>query len=355
MPEPSNRADGCAAAAGGTGTTNAAGRTGGTGPTNAAGRTGGTGTPRTTNTTAPTASLRPASPRGRGPSRRCGWSSAGLSLASPRGRGLSIASSAVMILIGIAFLTPLAWIVLSAFNPAATVSIAVPKTWTLDNFTSIATVDATLLPLWNSLLISLGTATITVGVSVLAAYPLSRFSMRFNRGFMYTILFGACLPITAMMVPVYTLFVNFRLLDSVIGTILFMAATSLPMAIWMMKNFMDSVPVSLEEASWVDGASAMTALRRIVVPLMKQGIAVVFIFVFTIAWGNFFVPFVLLFSPEHQPAAVAIYNFFGTNGAIAYGRLAAFSIFYSTPVLLLYLIVQRRAGGGFAMAGAVKG
>lgn len=260
-----------------------------------------------------------------------------------------------MILIGIAFLTPLAWIVLSAFNPAATVSIAVPKTWTLDNFTSIATVDATLLPLWNSLLISLGTATITVGVSVLAAYPLSRFSMRFNRGFMYTILFGACLPITAMMVPVYTLFVNFRLLDSVIGTILFMAATSLPMAIWMMKNFMDSVPVSLEEASWVDGASAMTALRRIVVPLMKQGIAVVFIFVFTIAWGNFFVPFVLLFSPEHQPAAVAVYNFFGTNGAIAYGRLAAFSIFYSTPVLLLYLIVQRRAGGGFAMAGAVKG
>ena len=127
------------------------------------------------------------------------------------------------------------------------------------------------------------------------------------------------------------------------------------MAILMMKNFMDSVPFSLEEASWVDGASAMTALRRIVVPLMKQGIAVVFIFVFTIAWGNFFVPFVLLFSPEHQPAAVAIYNFFGTNGAIAYGRLAAFSIFYSTPVLLLYLIVQRRAGGGFAMAGAVKG
>ena len=343
MPEPSNRADGCAAAAGGAGTTNAAGGT------------GGTGTTSTTNTPAPTASLRPASPRGRGPSRRCGWSSAGLSLASPRGRGLSIASSAVMILIGIAFLTPLAWIVLSAFNPAATVSIAVPKTWTLDNFTSIATVDATLLPLWNSLLISLGTATITVGVSVLAAYPLSRFSMRFNRGFMYTILFGACLPITAMMVPVYTLFVNFRLLDSVIGTILFMAATSLPMAIWMMKNFMDSVPVYLEEASWVDGASAMTALRRIVVPLMKQGIAVVFIFVFTIAWGNFFVPFVLLFSPEHQPAAVAIYNFFGTNGAIAYGRLAAFSIFYSTPVLLLYLIVQRRAGGGFAMAGAAKG
>ncbi|WP_258522287.1 carbohydrate ABC transporter permease [Actinomyces sp. Z5] len=280
---------------------------------------------------------------------------ASLRLSSPRGHGLKIVASVIMALIGVCFLIPLAWIILSAFDPAATVSISVPETWTLSNFTEIANVDETLRPLWNSLLISFGTAAITVVVATLAAYPLSRFQMRFNKGFMYTILFGTCLPITAMMVPVYSLFVSFQLLDSVAGTIAFMAATSLPMAIWMMKNFMDSVPISLEEASWVDGASAMTALWRIVVPLMKPGIAVVFIFVFTGAWGNFFVPFVLLFSPEHQPAAVAIYNFFGTHGSIAYGKLAAFSIFYSTPVLLLYLIVQRRVGGGFAMAGAVKG
>lgn len=122
----------------------------------------------------------------------------------------------------------------------------------------------------------------------------------------------------------------------------------------MTKNFMDSVPVSLEEAAWVDGAGSMTALRRIVVPLMRQGIAVVFIFVFTQAWGNFFVPFVLLFSPDNQPAAVAIYSFFGTYGTVAYGRLAAFSILYSVPVLVLYLLVQRFSGGSFAMSGAVK-
>jgi multiple sugar transport system permease protein len=127
------------------------------------------------------------------------------------------------------------------------------------------------------------------------------------------------------------------------------------MAIWMTKNFMDSVPVSLEEAAWVDGAGSMTALRRIVVPLMRQGIAVVFIFVFTQAWGNFFVPFVLLFSPDNQPAAVAIYSFFGTYGTVAYGRLAAFSLLYSVPVLVLYLVVQRFSGGSFAMSGAVKG
>lgn len=281
--------------------------------------------------------------------------SASARLASPRGRGMRVAATIVLILIGAAFVLPLVWIVLASLDASATVSVRIPEVWTAENFTSILTPDATFRPLWNSAIISLGTAVLTVVVAILAAYPLSRYSSRFNKGFMYTVLFGTCLPITAMMVPVYTLFVSFHLLDSLTGTIVFMAATSLPMAIWMMKNFMDSVPVSLEEASWVDGASAMTALWRIVVPLMKQGIAVVFIFVFTMAWGNFFVPFVLLFSPEHQPAAVAIYNFFGANGTIAYGKLAAFSIFYSTPVLLLYLVVQRRAGGGFAMAGAVKG
>ncbi|MDM7830062.1 carbohydrate ABC transporter permease [Cellulomonas edaphi] len=276
-------------------------------------------------------------------------------LASPRRAPSRWISTAALVLIGVAFLVPLAWILLSAFDPAATVGIKIPEDATFDNFSSVFTVDQTLRPLWNSTVISLGTAVITVAVSVLAAYPLSRYQMRFRRSFLYGILFATCLPITAMMVPVYSLFVYLNLLDSVPGTIFFMAATSLPMAIWMTKNFMDSVPISLEEAAWVDGASAMRALVRIVLPLMRPGIAVVFIFVFTMAWGNFFVPFVLLYSPEHQPAAVAIFNFFGTYGSVAYGKLAAFSILYATPVLVLYLLVQKLSGGSFAMAGAVKG
>ncbi|RMI09609.1 carbohydrate ABC transporter permease [Cellulomonas triticagri] len=277
------------------------------------------------------------------------------SVAAPRRRTGRVLVAAALVLIGLTFLVPLAWIVLASLDPAATVSVKVPESLTLDNFTQILTWETTFRPLWNSTLISGGTAVLTVLASVLAAYPLSRYQMRFRKPFLYTILFGTCLPITAMMVPVYALFVYLGMLDSVPGTIFFLAATSLPMAIWMTKNFMDSVPVSLEEAAWVDGAGSMTALMRVVVPLMRPGIAVVFIFVFTQAWGNFFVPFVLLFSPDNQPAAVAIYSFFGTYGTVAYGRLAAFSILYSVPVLVLYLLVQRFSGGSFAMSGAVKG
>ena len=276
-------------------------------------------------------------------------------LATPRSRNVKWVSTLILGLIGLTFLVPLAWILLSAFDPQATVGVKLPDDPTFDNFKDVFTYQQTLLPLWNSFVISMGTALITVVVSVLAAYPLSRYQMRFRRSFLYTILFATGLPITAMMVPVYSLFVYLHLLDSVPGTIFFMAAAGLPMSIWMTKNFMDSVPISLEEAAWVDGASAMRALVGIVLPLMRPGIAVVFIFSFTTAWGNFFVPFVLLFSPENQPAAVAIFNFFGTYGSVAYGKLAAFSILYAAPVLALYLLVQRLSGGSFAMAGAVKG
>lgn len=277
-----------------------------------------------------------------------------MAMTSPSGTSMRVVSNTVLVVIGLCFLLPMLWLLLASLDTSATLSVKLPETFSLDNFIAVLTPETALIPLLNSLLLSGGCAVITVVCAVLAAYPLSRYRMRVNKPFLYGVLFGTCLPITAMMVPVYSLFVAFNLIDSIGGTILFLAATSLPMAIWMMKNFMDSVPVSLEEAAWVDGASMMSTLTRIVVPLMRPGIGVVFIFVFIGAWGNFFVPFVLLLSPEQQPAAVSIFTFFGQYGSVAYGQLAAFSLIYSIPVLALYVLVSR-TGGSFALAGAVKG
>ena len=278
-----------------------------------------------------------------------------LSLASPRRRMSAILANLALVVVGVSFLLPLVWLVFAAFDPHATYKTQIPQSLTLDNFTAVLTPELTFIPMLNSLIISVGTAGVTIIAALLAAYPLSRYQSRFNKPFMYTVLFGTSLPITAIMVPVYLLFVQMNLLDSVTGTILFMAASALPIAIFMTKNFMDSVPISLEEAAWMDGASAMRALRSIVVPLMRPGIAVVAIFVFFQAWGNFFVPFILLLSPSKQPAAISIYTFFGQYGSIAYGQLAAFSLLYAVPVMILYVLVSRGIGGSFALAGAVKG
>ncbi len=215
--------------------------------------------------------------------------------------------------------------------------------------------EITFTPMLNSLLICGGATLLTVLCAALAAYPLSRFRSRFSRPYLLTILFSTCLPITAVMVPVYGLFVQVNLIDTRYGTALFLAAAQLPFAIWLMKNFMDGVPKVLEEAAWTDGASWPQTLLRVILPLMGPGVAVVAIYTFIMMWGNFFVPFMLLLSPEQLPASVSIFNFFGNYGAIAFGELSAFSILYSTPVLVLYILISRRLGGGFALGGAVKG
>ncbi|MFC7911851.1 carbohydrate ABC transporter permease [Streptomyces nigra] len=266
-----------------------------------------------------------------------------------------LAADAGLLVVAAAFVLPLAWVVLSALDPHADLRVKLPDGLTLDNFDAVMTPEITFTPLLNSLLLCGGGTLLTVACAALAAYPLSRFRSRFNRPFLLTVLFATSLPITAIMVPVYALFVQVNLIDTMEGTIFFFAASQLPFSIWLMKNFMDGVPKELEEAAWTDGASSFQSLVRIVLPLMGPGVAVVTVFSFVMMWGNFFVPFMLLLTPDQMPAAVSINEFFGNRGTVVYGQLAAFSILYSTPVILLYVLVARRLGGGFALGGAVKG
>lgn len=273
---------------------------------------------------------------------------------SPRLRR-RLAADAALLVVAAAFLLPLAWLVLASIDSDATLRVSAPGSPTMENFSAVWTDEITFTPMLNSLLLCGGATVLTVACAALAAYPLSRFRSRIVRPYLLTVLFTTCLPITAIMVPVYGLFVQVDLVDTMSGTALFLAASQLPFAIWLMKNFMDGVPVILEEAAWTDGASWLQSLTRVILPLMGPGITVVMIYSFIMMWGNFFVPFMLLLSPEQLPASVSIFTFFGNYGQVVYGQLAAFSILYSTPVLLLYVLISRRLGGGFALGGAVKG
>ena len=266
----------------------------------------------------------------------------------------AVAANLTLLFVGIVFLIPLVWLVTAAFNPTATLSLQSPSHPSLANFKAILNGPTTFTPMLNGLLLSGFSAVIVLVLAVLAAYPLSRYKLRFGNSFVYIILFGSSLPITAIMVPVYALFVSLHLIDSYIGVILFLSASALPYAIWMTKNFMDAVPIDLEEAAWTDGASGLAALRRIVLPLMMPGLITIFVFNFIEFWGNFFVPYILLLDPAKQPMSVTLYSFFGQHGEVVYGQLAAFAIMYTLPVMLLYLLVQRYLHQGFRMAGAVK-
>jgi multiple sugar transport system permease protein len=278
----------------------------------------------------------------------------------PRGRPrLSgrLLASLILLLLAAAFVIPLLWVIFAAFNgdPSQGIQIMWPHPFTLDNFKAVMTPETTYVPLLNGAILCIGGTLITMVCATLAAYPLSRYRSRLKRPFLVTILFSTGLPITAIMVPVYGLFVQLALDDSIPATMVFMATTALPISIWLTKNFMDGVPIELEEAAWTDGASPMRGLVRVVMPLMAPGLSVVAIYTFIGLWGNFFVPFILLLTPEKQPMSVTIYTFFGQYGQVVYGQLAAYSLLYSLPSVLLYLVLSRRLGGAFAFGGSVKG
>lgn len=261
----------------------------------------------------------------------------------------------ILILIGIVFIIPLLWMIFAAFQPNATLALQFPKQWALSNFGAILSSHANQRAFLNGVVLSLGQSIIVVIVAGLAAYPLSRYQLKYKRPFMYIILFSTSLPITAVMVPVYELFVFMHMTDSIFWTMMFLSASGLPYAIWIMKNFMDSVPVELEEAAWTDGASAFTSLRKVVAPLMVPGIFTVGIFTFAGSWGNFFVPFILIQTPAKLPASVTIFQFFGQYGSVEYGQLAAFSMLYTIPAVVLYILGQRYMSAGFSFGGATKG
>lgn len=261
----------------------------------------------------------------------------------------------ILTVIGICFALPLIWVVLASLDPNANAILKLPTRPSLENYVSVITKSSNRHAFAVGLVISCFQTIFVVIFAGLAAYPLSRYQMKHKKMFLYTILFMTSLPITAVMIPVYEEFVAINLYDSVFGVILFMTASSLPYAIWMMKNFMDSVSIELDEAARVDGATTLQSIRKIIMPLMVPGIFTVAVFTFSGSWGNFFVPFILLSSNDNLPAAVQLYQFFGQHGLIAYGPLAAYSILYAIPSILLYAISQSYMSKGFSMQGATKG
>jgi multiple sugar transport system permease protein len=272
-----------------------------------------------------------------------------------RGRGMTVTATVVMVVIGVAFVIPLLWVVLASFDTQASLAVSWPAEWSLGNFQAIWNSETTFRPLANSLILCGGATVVTMTAAVLCAYPFSRYRFRAKRPLLLTIIFATGLPITAIMIPVYSLFVRVNLIDSMAGAILFLGASALPYAIFLTKGFIDAVPIQIEESAWTEGAGMLRTLWSVVIPLMRSGLAVATIFTFVGMWGNFFVPFMLLLSPDQLPAAVTLYTFSSQYGQVAYGQLAAFSIFYSLPVVVLYLFMGRSLGTGFAAAGGIKG
>ena len=271
----------------------------------------------------------------------------------PRASVHGIAANLVLGLFGALFATPLLWMLLSSIDAHANWSVKLP-TLTLSNYAAVLHA-AQLRPLLNSLYLAGVATAVTTATAVLSAYVLSRRYVPLRRTYLVFILFASGLPVTMAIVPTYQLFISFGWLDSLFWTSIFLAASSLPFAIWLMKNFIDDVPEELEESASIEGAGTMRILLRIVVPLTIPGIGVTAIVTFINAWGAFLVPLVLNSNPSDTPASVSAYNFLSAFTTPKFGQLGAFSLLFSAPVLALYLLMARRLTGAFNFGGSLRG
>jgi multiple sugar transport system permease protein len=271
----------------------------------------------------------------------------------PRASAGGVAANLALGVFGILFATPLMWMLLASVDAHATWSIRLP-TLTLANYTALMH-EATLRPLVNSMYLAGVSTIVTTALAVLAAYVLSRRHVPLKRTFLFLILFASGLPVTMVIVPTYEIFTRLNWLDSLFWTSMFLAASSLPFAIWLMKNFIDAVPQELDESAGLEGASDMRILMRVVIPLTIPGIGVTAIVTFINSWGAFLVPFVLNSNPADTPGSIAVYNFLSAFTTPNFGQLAAYSLLFSVPVLALYLAMARRLSGAFTLGGGLKG
>jgi multiple sugar transport system permease protein len=256
------------------------------------------------------------------------------------------------VLAGAFFAIPMLWLFFAPFDPSPGLNVSWPA-WTLENFRGVFENPRVVRSLWNSVFLAVVSTICVLIAASLAGYALSRVRIPGRNMILYTLmLFSAVVSGTATMVPTFLLIFELGLINTHTGVILILTGGMLPTALFILKDFMDSVPRSYEESAQVAGASALQILKDIVVPVVRPGLAVIAVWALVNIWGDFLTPFILLRSADLYPAAVVIFNFYDETGDPNLSLIAAFSFLYSIPVILMYLFVNARYG--FRFHGGIK-
>lgn len=264
-----------------------------------------------------------------------------------------ITSALFVVIVSLFFLLPIAWLFLAPFDgqPTYRLKLSDPS---LNNFREMSQNPYAYRSLLNSAVFSAGTGLVIILIGAPAAYVLSRVKFKGRDVFLYfLLLFSSVVSGSAAMVPLFLLALRFNILDTYHGVIFILAGGLLPAAIFILKDFTDSLPRSYEESAKIFGASSYRILKDIVAPVIRPGLAVIFVWAFVQSWGNFLIPFIIIRDINKQPAAVMMYSFYTEAGDAVIRTVAAFGFLYTIPVLLMYFYVNRKYG--FRFYGGIKG
>ncbi|WP_269048117.1 carbohydrate ABC transporter permease [Paenarthrobacter sp. Z7-10] len=250
------------------------------------------------------------------------------------------------------FVIPVLWLVFAPFDAHPSLTIKAPQ-FTFHNFEVLFQTPGAIASLGNSIILALGTMILVLVLGALASYALSRVKIPGRDILLYTLLLlSSIITGTAAMVPTFLLMVKLGLIDSQLGVILILGSGIMPTVIFILKDFMDSIPKSYEESARIYGAKPLRILWDVGVPLARPGLATIAVWAVVQVWGNFLVPYILLQTPSRTPAAVVIYTFYTEGGQPNLALISAFSLLFSIPVIAMYFFVNTRYG--FRFYGGIK-
>jgi len=252
---------------------------------------------------------------------------------------------------------PFLWLLSTAFkSPRELGSLHptwIPRHPTLDNFRQAFDEQPLLHAALNSLLAAAGAAVVAVVVATPPAYVMARRRSALTRAATGWVIVSQAFPLVLVIIPLFLVLKNLRLVDSLAGLTLVYVVWALPFALWMLAGYVRAVPTEVEEAAAVDGAGRARTLVSVVAPLLAPGIVATGLFAFVTAWNEFFFALVLLKTSEKQTLPVVLTHFIGAEGVADLGPLAAAAFLATLPSLVVFAIVQRRITGGM-LTGAVK-
>lgn len=264
--------------------------------------------------------------------------------------GLVFASLTILLL-------PIAWMLSTSFKPLEDV-FQYPPRWipehiTLENYrTQFNSVLGTYF--FNSLLVGVLSAFLATFAGALAAYGIARFRFRGNSAILMFFMASLAFPIPLLMISMYILFVQLHMLNTYAALVLGHTVITLPVAVWLLKNFFDQLPVEVEEAAYVDGASPLYTLFWIVLPMARPALAASAIFVFVTSWNELLFGLTFTSSNDMRPLPAGISMSFLTEFEGAWSEMMALATMVSIPIFLLFVFFQKTFMQGVT-AGAVKG
>lgn len=261
-----------------------------------------------------------------------------------------------LLLLFIVFLAfPLLWLLSTAFKPLAEVFTAnlIPQHPTWGNFGEAVSDLGILQSAANTFKVSALSAILTLAIATPAAYGLARRPSGINRAVMLWILVTQTFPVILIIVPLFLILARAGLVNTHTGLVLVYVVWSLPFVLWMLQGYLAGIPVELEEAATVDGASQAQVIRFILLPLIVPALVATGLYAFINAWNEFFFALVLLKSPELTTIQVNLSKLRGVEGLARWGPLAAGSVLATIPTLILFTFMQRRLVSGL-LSGGVK-